>query len=107
MRKEELELKTKGFTKSFYITRHDIDFYLALSSMLRERGTQVSTFVMFCLKYVVLNDGNDFFDDFKKHYGKLIEGRLEEMIVKYKGKKMKLSELIDSELMKEGGFIKI
>lgn len=107
MRREEKELGSKGFTKSFYITRHDMDFYLALSAMMRSRGTQMSTFVMFCLRYVVLEEGSDFFVDFKEHYQKVIEERLGEMVVKYKGKVMKLNELVESELIKESGFTKI
>jgi len=107
MRKEERELSNKGFTKSFYVTRHDMDFYLALAAMLRERETQMSTFVIYCMKYVVLEDGSEIFTDFKKHYHKVIEERLGEMVVKYKGKKMKLDELVESELLKEGGFVKI
>jgi len=107
MRKEERDLKRRGFTKSVYITRHDMDFYLAIRSMLKERGINWTPFVIFCLKYVVLEDGSDFFDDFKEHYGKVIEERLGEMYVKYKGKTMKLDELIESELMNEKGFVKI
>ena len=107
MRKEEKELSSKGFTKSFYVSRHDMDFYLALAAMLRERDTQMTTFVLFCLRYVVLDEGSDFFTDFKKHYHKVIEERLGEMVVKYKGKKMKLDELVESELMKEPGYVKI
>lgn len=107
MRKEEIGLKDRGFTRSFYVTRQDLDFYLALVSMLKDRGTRMSVFVMFCLKYVVLEQGSDIFDDFQKHYREIIETRLDDTFVKYKGKKMKLGDLIESELIKERGFIKI
>lgn len=98
---------SRGITQSFYISRHDMDFYLALISMLRERETQWSTFVMFCLKYVILEQGSDIFDDYQKHYRKIIEARLDDTFVKYKGKKMKLGDLIESELIKEPGRVKI
>jgi hypothetical protein len=107
LRKDEIDLASKGITQSFYISRHDMDFYLALISMLKERGTQWSTFVVFCLKYVILEQGSDIFDDFQKHYRKVIETRLDDMLVKYKGKKMKLGDLIESELIKEKAHIKI
>ena len=107
MRKEMIHLTTRGFTKSFYISRHDIDFYLALASMLESKDMNISTFVMSCLKYVVLNEGSEFFTNFKDHYKKVIEERLEEMPVKYKGQIIKLGELVESELLKESGFIKI
>jgi hypothetical protein len=107
LRKEERELRNKGMTRSLYIPRSDMDFYLALRSMLKARGTEVSPFILFCIKYVVLNDGEDFFEDFKKHYSKIVEERLGEMFVKYKGKKMSLNDLIESELIKESGYLKI
>ena len=107
MNKQERELKTKGFTRSFYVTRHDVDFFLALMSMLEDRNTTLSTFTMFCFKYVVLNEGHEVFDDFQEHYKKLIDTRLNELRIKYKGQTMSLDELLDSDLMKEEGFIKI
>lgn len=106
MRKDEKELMSRGITQSFYIPRHDMDFYLALISMLRERETGWSTFVMFCLKYVILEQGSDIFNDFQKHYKKVIETRLDDTFVKYKGKRMKLGDLIESELIKEPGHVK-
>ena len=97
----------RGFTRSFYVSRHDTDFYMALLSMLNGRGLEISPFVLFCLKYVVLKDGEDFFEDFKKHYHKIIEEKLEDTYVKYKGKSIKLGDLIEDELLKEKSYVKI
>ena len=97
----------KGFSKSFYVSRHDIEFIVALDAMLESKGVNWSSFVSFCLKYVVLDEGGEIFDGFQEHYKKIIETRLDETFVKYRSKKIKLSELIDSELLKENGFVKI
>ena len=78
-----------------------------MSSMLEERGDTLSNFVMFCMKYVVLSQGSEIFTDFQKHYQKLIETRLGDTVVKYKGQVLKLDDLLESELLAETGFIKI
>jgi len=98
--------RERGYVKSFWVNRSDLEFFMALERYLKLKELSLSDFIMRACKYVILQDGSTHHTQFLEVYKEVVFERVSKTKVKYKGKVVSFEKILNDIINNPDSFVK-
>ena len=96
--KESFRPRDGGYSSSFYIHRTDVDFFAGLKRYLELNNMSIGEFISITTKSYIIQS-NDMKRQFTSIYQEVVQDKIDNTIIVYRGKKRKLSTLLEEDFI--------
>jgi len=92
------ENKLAGYTESFYVTKNDAMFMIAVQEFCKYKDINLSTFIMTAIKVYTLI-GEETLREFKEIYQQVVDENANLLTLRYRGFERTLNDILHDEFV--------